>query len=294
MFSRYDDVLVCPEADILIEKFLINPAGLFKYNDAEKENIEIIRREDKKFRLWNITESDLEVLYNSNVNFEAFLNILLIYRQKVKPSANTIIFKGDILIRKFKEITKFPLDNLNIQFISIYRDVRAVYNSQKKTVGSGNRCLSYNPVRTSSEWIKFIKLSDAYLNDDKFNIIRYEDLINNFSDTFMNLLKKLNLDFNNINTSGDLYERIPDNLKSMHIKINELPDLSRIDAWDQELSKTEIYIIENFTKKILLEKGYRLKKMKLNYLTFLILLMYYYSDFILNGIYKKLINLFKN
>jgi len=72
IFSKYDEVLVCPEADILINKFLINPSKSFKFNDLEKNRIKKIVDQDNKLKLWNISFNNLLTLEYSKINFDSF------------------------------------------------------------------------------------------------------------------------------------------------------------------------------------------------------------------------------
>ena len=101
IFSKYNEVLVCPEADVLISKFLINPSRPYKFDDHEKTEIKKIIEFDNKLKNWNLSFQDLSELENAKFNFEAFCKIIFAYRKKIKPVANSIVFKGDILIHYF-------------------------------------------------------------------------------------------------------------------------------------------------------------------------------------------------
>jgi len=293
MFSKYDEVLVCPEAEILINKFLGNPGKLFDFNVFVQWEIEKSLDRDNKLKSWNLSISDLSVLNNTKTNFDAFIQILNVYRQKVKPDASTIIFKGDTLIYSVGKILRASDNKYNIKFISIFRDVRAVLNSQKNTVGSNNKRLSTNPLQTSIQWIKFIKASEILSENNEFYSLKYEDLISETDKTFSRILTKLKLNLGNFNSTGDLYQRIPDNQKKMHSNINNPPDVSRITAWKTELSKANIYLIENKTAGILKHYDYELLNFKINYFYFFILSICYYSDYYVKLLYKNIINLLR-
>jgi hypothetical protein len=290
LLSKYDGVLVCPEADILINKFLVDPSIPFNFNADEKKSIENIIRFDNKLKFWNFSVQEMEVLINAKCNFEAFLNILIIYKNKIKPDANTIVFKGDILIFFFNKFIKFVSAELNIQFISVFRDIRAVYNSQNITRGSNNKNLSNNPVKTSVLWNDYMKLSEALSCEEKFHPVKYEDLINNSKEVFKQLIGIFDIDLTKINPSGDLFRRIPDHLKFMHFRINDTPDQKRISAWVNNLSKVDVFLIEKTSGKILSQKGYKLINLKLNYFCFFVAAIYYYSDYYLKFLYNKFRN----
>lgn len=293
LFSKFDEVLVCPEAEVLINKFLINPDKKYDFNSEEQNNVSNILENDNKFKHWGITISDLESLNGVKTNFDAFIHILYVYMQKIKPKATTIVFKGNLLINLFYKITSASNNRQDINFISIYRDIRAVYNSQKHTFGSNNKILSYNPIQTTIEWIKHINTIENLLHNNNFYSIKYENFIINTEIVLAELLIKLNININSYNKDGDLFSRIPNHQKKMHSNINNIPDTSKINAWQANLSTKDIYIIQKKAEKVLLKYDYKILKIKINLLSYLVSYIYYYTDYFLKLFYKKALNAFK-
>lgn len=292
LLSRYDELLVCPEAEVLINKFLINPEKKYEFNSSEAIELFDILENDNKLVHWGISITELNYLNSAKTNFDAFVHILYIYLKKTKPDATTIIFKGDSIIHHFDKINHYAEGKYNVSLISMLRDIRAVYHSQKNTIGSDKKIMSVNPLNTAREWNNYVAALKLISYEENFYPIKYENLVSDPEKTVNILLKQLNLNLNPPKKEGDLYKRIPEHLLKMHTNINMPNDVSRINAWKENLSKLEIYIIENETEEFLFNNNYDLMSVKINLMRYYFYTLYYNADILLKYIYKYTRNIF--
>ena len=82
LFSKSGDILVCPEADILVDLFLVNPEKKFSLTN-NKELLNQIISYDKKLKYWEIHAADIQLPQKPFTNFDLFIAILISYKNKV-------------------------------------------------------------------------------------------------------------------------------------------------------------------------------------------------------------------
>src|SRR4030042_639020 len=125
-------ILACPEGDFLVTFFLENPGGKFRFDDKTRSRLTNIFSTDIKLQCWREGKSFFSGLEKAINNLEAFLTILINYRNQVKPDAEFILLKAERIIYLVRKIQKVSIKH-TIRFISIIRDPRAVFASQKRT-----------------------------------------------------------------------------------------------------------------------------------------------------------------
>jgi len=182
-------------------------------------------------------------------------------------------------------------------FIVLNRDLRAVLWSQKnkwklaKISKWINRFellrtyFNYHPITTSFIWKKSIKEVKKLTEElcDKVFPLKFEDFIRNPQ----NILKKI--------TAGCEVEFEKEMLKVRVINTSDLNkkntigfDKSRIDAWKQNLSKTDIWIAQKMCKKEMQHLGYSLVKTYPNMFVLIVELVllpvHFFISFFLNVI----------
>src|SRR4030042_6435334 len=111
-------ILACPEGDMLVSFFLENPGDLFKFNKNIEDKLLKIFTEDTKLRYWCKEESFFTGLEKAVNNLEAFITILINYKNQVKPNAEFILFKAERIVFLLGKIQKVSSIH-NISFISI-------------------------------------------------------------------------------------------------------------------------------------------------------------------------------
>jgi hypothetical protein len=249
-------ILACPEGDMLVSFFLENPGEEFTFDNKTRSRLINIFSSDIKLKCWGEGKSFFSGLENKKNNLEAFLMILINYRNQVKPDAEFILFKAERIIYLVRKIQKAKTDH-TIRFISIIRDPRAVFTSQKRTYFPGTRMIMNNePVKFANYWKRYIRISYSSVNKDFLNI-RFEDLIADYSSNLIVLSRFIKQDLSALSPEkGNLLQRMPDVQIKIHKNIQEKLLIHKIDEWKKELTSTEIYIIERISGKLLSDAGY--------------------------------------
>lgn len=284
--SKYDDILVCPEADILADLLLIQP------NKKPKDVAGLLKQfsRDEKFSQWGIEPEKLSI--GNKDNYEVFKNLLKAYRKKVKPNAETIIYKAERLFQ-LKNVLASSQDT---RFIWLIRDLRAVYHSQKSSINpqTGN-CFSLNPVATALYWNSYIKTLTNHQYKSA-QIIHFENLISNYPDSIDNIIRHLEIDLQAKLAEGDLFQRISKSHLELHKNITNPPDISRISEWQDGLSDKEKCLLEISSHRFLHKLDYdclilQKKKNKL-YMVFFFEYTKYHITRIKNKILFHIVKLF--
>lgn len=275
--GRHNDVFVCTEAEILVEKFLEDPSG----QNTSKRNREILSgciKTDRKLGSWGIEKEVFNNINDSSINLEVFVSVLKAYRDKIKPSATVILFKAERLISLFERIKKTPLNGTAIHFLAIIRDVRAVYASQKKTpMLPGNKPMSASVVKTSLQWNGFVRTASALEKKGLLYLVNYERMMRNQNDEMNNVTRFLRLNFSiPLKEDSDLYTRLLPEHRNIHAGILLAADPLKISGWKKSLCPREIFYIQALSAKWMKKFGYKREKLPLGtglYLLFLPLLI---------------------
>jgi hypothetical protein len=288
--SRAEAILACPEAEILVQEFLEDPAAPFH---AEHRLSRIIRhsQEDYKLRTWDLQESQIKNIHSAATNLEAFITLLCAYRDRIKPSATIILFKAERLLALVNKIRETAQGEYPLHFISMIRDVRAVYASQKSTpMLPGDKPMSKNPVKTAMQWKHFVSATLTLKNKGNVLCLSYENLVTDIAGTLNNLLASLVLKGTNLsdNSMKDLSHVMPDDQKAIHSNITSPPIAGKMVEWKDVLSDREVFTCQAITKKMMHELGYQPvplpMKYNLLYLVFPWSMIYYYARNVLKKI----------
>lgn len=291
LFSKSENILVCPEAEVILNEFLTEPDKPFLINNQIEKRLTKYFKEDKKLKYWNLPANKFDYISKASTNLEAFVSILESYRDFNKPKAETLLFKAERLIDLYGFLSRQQKEKYKIQFLVIVRDCRAVYASQKNTKLPGStRIMSNNPLKTAFQWNNQISKSIYFKEQGELIMIHYEQLINNLNQAFVQLLEQISINgLKFSSSSGDLFERIPETHREIHQNILEAPIKSKCDNWKNELTKEEIYIIQKISGSYLSLAGYKLVKRKVNIMKVYAKIFYYYITFIAVRIIKKII-----
>ena len=260
-FSKYSSILACPEAEVLVNYFIRRNEPFYCKPDKLRSLLSEIITRDPKLKYWNLKISDFSDLDKYQNNFEIFLDILRKYRDQVKPESSTILFKADTIAYYYNQIPDESYEKNDITFISIIRDGRASYASQRETIGARKqKPMNRNPVKVAKLWKNWITFFANHEKDPRFIIIRYEELIMNFQTQFDHLLSNLKLqdEIGKKMNKGDLCERIPPNQRSMHKNILKPPLQGNIGKWRYLLPSSHIAIFEKIAREELIQTNYDL------------------------------------
>ena len=245
-FSKSNDIMVLPEAEILVNLLLVQPD--LKFNLIDEVRIQI--KTNAKLKLWGLNSADLSVLHNVETNFEAFVEVLQAYKNKFKPEARVLMFKAERLIYLYETIYKQFKQKYCLSMVVLVRDPRAIYASQKKTkMPYCGTQMSQNPVFTAIYWNNFVSVLNTIESRKDVFAIKYEDLILKYQETFNNSRILLHISEFDFSSKGDLWDRIPKVQRSIHTLIEKYPQRERVSNWENELNENEKYLIERCSNK---------------------------------------------
>lgn len=288
--SKSDDILVCPEAEILIDLFLKTPAKSFNPNKGFSNTLVNAVLKDKKLKHWGLGKENItQNIQNEVTYFTAFLAFINIYRKKVKPEATILVFKAEKLIYYYNLIRPHTR-KYNIKFIAIIRDCRAIFYSQNNTlIPESNRKMETNSLKLAKRWNDYIRLETKFSEDDDFITISYEALIEDFHNYFNFVCKRINIQPFSQDSKGDLMHRLPISHRIIHNNMENKPEISKIYSWNSDLENTRIFIIEYISGSLLVDKGYKLINIDKNIPAAILRLILEYLSFLLLKIYKRFV-----
>jgi hypothetical protein len=257
--SKSADILVCPEAEVLIDLFLNSPAEPFNFNRRLSDKLLNAIRTDPKLKYWGLVKEDIiDDITGAKTWFDAFIKILEAYKKKVKPGSSTVVFKAERLIYSYNRI--LPLAALyNIRFVALVRDCRAIFYSQNCTfVPETGQIMETNSFRLAKRWNTFMQMAEEYAKKDNFITVSYESLIKNFHSYFKFICEKLDIKQIKTDDKGDLEYRMPASHLSIHDSMENNPQIEKINLWYNRISPDHLYILELVSGKLLVHSGYTL------------------------------------
>lgn len=258
--SKIKGVITCPEGEILEDIFLKRKKIKSAISRNQWKRISANLSENEKMKIWKI---DLEKLGRQIIgqnSLDAFFLVLREYSQVEIIPCNYIVFKSTSLLNQ-NSLNELA-GNRKVKIISLIRDCRGVYASQKKfrLYPSGHK-MANNPITVSFNWKKHFRNSTKYNRSDFFSIFLYEDLIYTLEATIKRIHEFIGIDVkaSDILPKGNQISKIPTEQIQFHGKINSPPNYESIYLWQKELSNQEIGLIELINKKELINLGYCLK-----------------------------------
>lgn len=271
--NKIEGVVVCPELDLLVRVLLKNPHK--EINPRFLRNFRQAISNDKKFTLWDIPIDST----GCKSRIDLFYKIIDDYSQKLTKSPRFIVFKERSILEYYKVLGN---SNRSVCFVSLIRDPRAVFASQKRTINlSQNRVMSNNALTSARIWNRHCKTNEKFKNDNiPLNTITYEELIGNTKLTIKNLLNRIvKSDFELYKKSDFEQQPFYDRIDEKHILVSEPPIISRINAWKNELSEADIAIIEHVCYDNMVKYQYEVSsKSKINYSKYSLLLLLHWID----------------
>jgi hypothetical protein len=259
--SKTTDICVCPEAEILYHLFLTEPLKTLLLNDEKKTCILNELEKDKKFALWKLPRIEISNQITScRNNLEVFIAILSLYSKKVNPKASHILYKNSLLIDLLPKIPKSLIKKYNLTWISLLRDIRAVYLSQSIVISPfTGKPMCNNWYTLAKQWNAFLKKSSLYSMLKYFIMLKYEDLILDTTRVMKEITFKLQVDYQ-LNwiyeRKGVINELLSQEYISIHPLIDQMPDKSRIDRWKYILPSVKQCLIGYYCFENLKIAGY--------------------------------------
>ena len=289
--DKYKDICSVSEGGGIV-KLLDNPEANFTESSFNSILRKISNPEDKLFS-WNLFIEDLTTLKDCVTNWEAFQNILQVYKNKNKPEANYIIFKHPRINSIIKNFGSDFFNKNEVYLIFLVRDGRAIYASSKfNKQSTKNIPMEVNPFLSAKGWRTFLKNIEnniKKISSKSSIIIRYEDLVEKYEETIFKVISFLGCKRDLISSSL-LVKNLHKKQRHLHPNIDKRADVSLVSNWKNKLSKKEIIAfqykntehLENYGYKILLFDYFEFNKNM--YWMFCILKSFWFK---LKSFYKK-------
>ena len=257
LLGSSEEVLVLPEADILVSSFLENPAGLIHFNEKKHKKLQGILSNDPKLKHWGVQPDSIIQQGESLTGFDVFTRILDTYRNNHKPKASAMVFKAERIIHLVPGLMNAH-SKVDVRFLALIRDPRGTFLSQRDTVSPVTGLpFCRNPVYAAIRWREFTKLCERYRNSRGLHVLQFEQLIRSRNKVLDGLIHAFELEpFGPDPGKGDLYERIPEDHRGIHTNVKGDPLLEKTDEWKGKLSGREINYIEKTTGKQMMKWGY--------------------------------------
>lgn len=285
LLDRTDEVVACPEADILVELFLRDPVRVF--NQAEKQIIAELLSIDRKFSNWGLEPSVVREALDGNCAFIVFFRILQYYRIKHDSRARIIAFKATSILRYAANIMEQSIfRGYMIRLCVVIRDPRAVFNSQSQTyVPHRRKWMNTNAIRTAYQWNDLVfRLKDIQKRELRVLICRYESLIREHQSVLEKILGRYQLR----EAAVPYYLKIEPGERAMHTNIGKLPLEENIHRWEKELGSPARKIIEHCCNEMMNELGYSVTTRGLD-LRSILFFLFWKADLLFFDIKRKLL-----
>jgi hypothetical protein len=291
LLSSSPDICVCPEGDAVVGLFLEAPGNRLKEDLRDSKALIQVLRRDEKMAAWDLQDDDLIPLDRAVTGFEAFYALLKCYRDRNKPSAGSVVFKAERIGALVPKINSAARDHFPsyVKFISLVRDPRAVYASQKNTLVPGSPFpMSKNPVWTAIRWkvaqkqtlaiasgfkdssVRTVSSKEPFPQNEIFSfnltrngdrifhkLVKYEDLVSETGEVKRDIGDYLEIDLSRISPeTGDLMLQLDEETRSIHPLADKEPRMDRIEAWKMQLKPDEVYLIEKTCRGYMQQLGY--------------------------------------
>lgn len=290
IFSSLDEIVACPEAEILVQEFLEAPMRAFNLTRDKKEYLENRIKTDLKLKTWRFSTKLFKYLENARTNFEAFFAFLKSFSEVVKPEAKIVVFKAERLIHFFHLPGFIEIQKVySIQMLAVVRDIRGIYYSQVNTIiPESGKLMAKGVVHSALNWNKFVMAVERLQGTPDFMSMKFENLIGDFSLSMSRLAFFLGLKNTKFSADkGQLFGILNQGHREIHLNASRKPIISKIDEWQGSLSHSKICLIEFISKTELLHFNYKLcceQVFSINLYVFSIIGKFYYQ---INKLLKK-------
>lgn len=260
--SRDPDIFVCPEAEILVYRLVDLLQDRIPSGHSVLAKLATDMAEDAKLRDWGLEPNKFLEGYSEGFGLDVFLRVIIQYKNRLKPSAKYIFFKGPrkLLLFAEKSSRKF-LQDRHIRLMTIIRDGRGAYASQKRSIRpSTGRPMEVSPVQSAIEWSDLVSRFEGLIAADKAPVHRvcYERLISAPDQELDGVYQYLDLPrkHETAREDADFEDRIPESHRHLHSKVGKPADSSRATSWRSELSALELALYQRAAGPALERSGY--------------------------------------
>ena len=222
---------------------------------------------EKKFIAWNINRGELknELLdFGFPINYNNFLTITI--NKYFENSGSKILLYKDTGL--FNNLDKSTVIFPKSKYLFILRDPRAIFNSLSKSIDSiTGKIMTDNVFEFAITYKSIIKKIIFYQMNKKYSksicIVIYEDLILFPDEVIKEIIKYFNVSVKTKKIPYDYEAFIPKEQKHLHKNIKNNLMENRINAWETELSKQNIWFLSFVLKNEI--KRYHYKKSEIKF-----------------------------
>jgi hypothetical protein len=254
LLDQYAEIGVSPEARIP-DGIAYGSIGLQTPSDANG----FVERlyADFKFRAWKIDKDLLRKRIQETsfpVGFDRLLPLIL--NEYFKDDVARIYIYKSPYHRHIEAARQVFAQE---KFIFLVRDIRAVYNSQKRSIGSTTgKAMSENPVTTAMLFKQVSSMLDRVSKEGNIHLVRYEDLVRNKDNELKRISEFLGAPSEQRIVGKPYLQKIVPQQKHLHSNVQSSALKNRIEAWQDELTRLEIMTLQRVAKDELVTYGYPL------------------------------------
>ncbi len=263
--SAHPEICVCPEAEALIEDIVLaEPSELGPPRTGLLARIGTSVRDDHKLKHWGLDVEAISAPLRAAPGRLDILQVVLeAYRDRTKPAARVLLFKGpQALFAAFEGGARFA-DGTQPLLLGIVRDGRACYASQKRAIRPKTGTpMQVSPLQMATLWQRYLVRLHQVLAADQapsHYLVQYESLIQTPVKTLSEVLNFLGVDAGVeylADGTQDLLARIPVDQQHLHPRVGGKADMSRLTSWQTNLSALEIRLFEDVAGEQLAQHGY--------------------------------------
>lgn len=259
LLTQHKDIGMAPESNCVVNLLRAYGSQIISKPTTLDKAFDLANRDDK-FRDWQIRREEILPLLKTRlpVTIAEFLRIILIfYCEREFPGCMVWGIKKGYIPFMWELIEHFP----QAKFIHIVRDGRAVFSSKKKALHTKTgKPFEKNPVQAAGRWIRLLQTFKNFSEKHPAYCleISYEGLVREPTEVLSSIFHFLELKDVKIDSNEQGPSWIPDRYRYLHPNVHKPPQLERIDAWQQELTLTEIRRYEALAQYELENQGYAL------------------------------------
>ena len=248
------NIVIPPESNFI--SMILSSFKNYNLNKKDVPEIINILNNDEKFTDWNLSFEKIkkEIEVKSSIDLGGVISFILkAYLKNYGKESSILGVKKDNNINYYEQLFKiFP----NTKIICLVRDGRAVYNSKRKALHSKTgRPFEKNVKKAALSWCEYLKKVERLIKKypQSTTVIKYEDILTNTKKELERIGLFLEANFNEKN---DFTYKVPNRYGDLHTNINKAPILSRINAWESDLSEKEIINYEKIANVFLSKYNY--------------------------------------
>lgn len=268
------DVFVFPEMGFLSGYLLKKPFETFGLSRKQFNKLKHLQSEHPQLKLWPIAQVIKNRKHNQS-NFEVFIDLLTVYAKQHGAKSGNWIFKQQFIPSLVEIAKRKYYEPFHLCSIALFRDPRAILNSQIKAKGVSSREFTSNPYYLASQWKLFHQWIDA--TPHKLILkIQYEELLRFPNKILLEIADSFG--FSKIQEKmphTPFIERLSEKDKVLHKNVTAPIDLTRDEAWTRELPLKYAFLLDYLLKDLFLKYGYTSTKMSYNKFYLFGALLYY-------------------